>query len=230
MGLREYRTKRHFAKTPEPKGKKRKDKAGQRFVIQKHAARRLHYDFRLEIDGVLVSWAVPKGPSLDPAEKRLAAHVEDHPLEYRDFEGIIPQGEYGGGTVLVWDQGTWEADGDFASQYGRGRMKFRLNGEKLQGGWNLVRMKGKKPGADDGLLFKENDDAARPLSEFDVEQREPKSVLTGRTLEEIGAQADRVWRSNRDNGQAPVKPAARPQRRSPQTLQLSPGKVKGATQ
>jgi bifunctional non-homologous end joining protein LigD len=141
MALREYRQKRRFATTPEPRGKRAAKTSRQRFVVQKHAARRLHYDFRLELDGVLKSWAVPKGPCLDPAEKRLAAHVEDHPLEYRDFEGIIPQGEYGGGTVLVWDRGTWEADRDLSAAYRAGRMKFRLKGEKLSGGWNLVRMK-----------------------------------------------------------------------------------------
>src|SRR5947199_4601115 len=149
MALEEYKRKRNFKKTPEPGGKKAKAKSkGLSYVIQKHAATRLHYDFRLELDGVLLSWAVPKGPSLDPAEKRLAVHVEDHPIDYGGFEGIIPKGQYGGGTVLLWDRGTWEplaedAD-DAAAAYRKGRLKFRLHGEKLQGGWNLVRMGGRR--------------------------------------------------------------------------------------
>ena len=136
MGLAEYRRKRTFTRTPEPAGKK---PAGRRrgrgvFVVQKHAASRLHYDFRLESEGVLKSWAVPKGPSLDPRDKRLAVEVEDHPLEYGDFEGTIPEGEYGGGRVLLWDRGHWEPEGDAAEALRRGRLKFKLEGEKLRGG------------------------------------------------------------------------------------------------
>src|SRR5438552_2440161 len=130
MGLTEYKRKRHFQSTPEPAGKKSRT-AGRSFVVQKHAASHLHYDFRLELDGVLKSWAVPKGPSLDPAVKRLAMHVEDHPVEYGSFEGIIPQGQYGGGTVMLWDRGDWEPIGDAAEGYRKGRLKFRLHGEKL---------------------------------------------------------------------------------------------------
>src|SRR5690242_1565081 len=138
--LQEYRAKRDFARTPEPAGAARAGAAdGNSYVIQKHAARRLHYDFRLELGGVLKSWAVPKGPSLDPKERRLAVHVEDHPLDYGEFEGIIPPGEYGGGTVLLWDRGTWEPEGDPVRGYGKGHLRFQLHGDKLRGSWSLVR-------------------------------------------------------------------------------------------
>lgn len=234
MPLQEYRRKRRFSETPEPAGERPRAKTPtkhtQRFVVQKHAASRLHYDFRLEIDGVLKSWAIPKGPCLDPAEKRLAAHVEDHPIEYRDFEGIIPQGEYGGGTVVVWDAGTWESDHDLAEQYRRGRMKFRLQGKKLQGGWNLVRMRARKPGADDWLLIKERDEAARPLSDFDVLQKKPKSVLTGRTLEQIAREADRVWHSNRGEAKPAITSGARGGKagRTAPKRRLAAGRLHGA--
>src|SRR4030088_261318 len=143
MALEEYRQKRDFRKTPEPTGAAQPtEETSDRlsFVIQKHAARRLHYDFRLEFDGVLKSWAVPKGPSLDPTQKRLAVHVEDHPLDYGGFEGIIPPHQYGAGTVLLWDRGSWSPVGDPLLNYRRGRLKFHLNGQKLHGLWNLVRM------------------------------------------------------------------------------------------
>src|SRR5690606_29232770 len=145
MALETYHSKRDFKATPEPRGTARRKRAsGNSFVIQKHAARRLHYDLRLEIDGVLKSWAVTKGPSLVPGERRLAVHVEDHPLEYGSFEGTIPQGEYGGGTVIVWDRGTWEPIGDVHKGYAKGHLDFRLNGEKLSGEWHLVRMGAKR--------------------------------------------------------------------------------------
>src|SRR5690606_35400731 len=145
MGLEEYRRKRDFKKTPEPRGRKARSKAVERrFVVQKHAARRLHYDFRLELDGVLKSWAVPKGPSLVPAEKRLAAQTEDHPLDYADFEGVIPKGEYGGGTVVVWDRGYWTPIGDPHAGLEKGDLTFDLAGDKLRGRWHLVRMKPRK--------------------------------------------------------------------------------------
>src|SRR5881394_1450321 len=128
MALETYRRKRDFRRTPEPQGGRARHKSSYRFVIQKHAARRLHYDFRLELDGTLKSWAVPKGPSLDPREKRLAVHVEDHPIEYGKFEGVIPKGEYGGGTVLLWDRGVWIPEGDLVASYRRGRMEFTLEG------------------------------------------------------------------------------------------------------
>ena len=163
MALDTYRRKRNFRVTPEPKGRKPKvKKRGLAFVIQTHAASHLHYDFRLELDGVLLSWAVPKGPSLVPSDKRLAMHVEDHPIEYGDFEGIIPAKQYGAGTVLLWDRGTWLPKEDPVAGYRKGKLKFDLQGEKLHGGWTLVRSHGWKYGGDKAwLLIKEDDDAAR---------------------------------------------------------------------
>jgi bifunctional non-homologous end joining protein LigD len=202
MPLETYRKKRDFSRTPEPQGSKSgapKKKRGLRFVIQKHAATRLHYDFRLELDGVLKSWAVPKGPSLDPGEKRLAVHVEDHPVEYGTFEGVIPKGQYGGGTVLLWDRGTWVADeGDAARSYAEGKIKFHLDGKKLRGGWMLVRMTGARAG-DDGenwLLIKERDEEARPGSGDAVIVEQAESVASGETIEEIATDPRRVWDSN----------------------------------
>lgn len=196
MGLTEYRRKRDFRVTAEPRGGRTKSHKGLAFVVQKHAASHLHYDFRLDLDGVLRSWAVPKGPSLDPATKRLAMQVEDHPLEYGGFEGIIPKGEYGGGTVLIWDQGTWEPKGDGKQGFRDGSLKFVLHGEKLQGGWMLVRKGGKRgdPGERHWFLFKERDQYAKPT--IDVTAKMPLSVTTGRDLEEIAQQADRVWGPN----------------------------------
>ena len=150
MALTEYRSKRDFAKTPEPAGRATLETASPTlsFVVQKHAARRLHYDFRLELEGVLKSWAVPKGPSLDPGEKRLAVHVEDHPLEYGGFEGVIPHGQYGAGTALIWDRGSWTPlDPEPQAAYAKGNLKFVLDGEKLHGRWALVRMGGKHAGS-----------------------------------------------------------------------------------
>ncbi|HEX3417126.1 MAG TPA: DNA ligase D [Stellaceae bacterium] len=232
MALEEYRRKRDFRKTPEPAGVAapyEKTGAGLSFVIQKHAARRLHYDFRLELDGVLKSWAVPKGPSLDPGEKRLAVHVEDHPLDYGGFEGVIPEGEYGGGTVLLWDRGTWiPADPDPDAAYRKGSLKFVLNGEKLHGKWALVRMGGKasKERRENWLLIKERDDEALPQSGDAVVKDNPLSVATGRSLDTIAADRDWVWHSNRgDNEKPPVQtiapqdiPGAR-KRRMPDKLQ-----------
>jgi bifunctional non-homologous end joining protein LigD len=163
------------------------------FVVHKHGARRLHYDFRLEIDGVLKSWALPKGPSLAPRQKRLAVQVEDHPLAYADFEGIISEG-YGAGSVMLWDQGTWSPVGDPAEGYRQGKLEFTLNGKKLRGGFVLVRMKGKagKRGAN-WLLMKRRDSSARATEEGDVLVEEPLSALTGRSQEEIAADHDRTW-------------------------------------
>ena len=204
MGLREYRRKRDFKKTPEPAGQVSVPPRDQErsYLIQKHAASRLHYDFRLELEGVLKSWAVPKGPSLDPADKRLAMHVEDHPLEYGEFEGIIPKGQYGGGTVLLWDRGTWEPIGDPHKSYRAGSLKFTLKGEKLRGGWALVKIGGRRKDGDDRswLLIKERDQQARPGQAESIVASEPKSVATGRTIEQIAAAGDRVWHSNRDGG------------------------------
>jgi bifunctional non-homologous end joining protein LigD len=199
MALERYRQKRDFRVTPEPAGK-----VGQRrsrklaFVIQKHAATRLHYDFRLELNGVLLSWAVPKGPSLDPNDKRLAMHVEDHPLEYGDFEGVIPPKQYGAGTVMLWDRGTWTPKADPDEGYAKGRLKFELDGEKLKGGWNLVRSRSGKYGGDNSwLLFKEADEFARLGAEGLIAEDRPESVVSGRSLEQIAVDADRVWHSNK---------------------------------
>jgi bifunctional non-homologous end joining protein LigD len=216
MALEEYHKKRHFDRTPEPKGEAASSPGRRLYLIQKHDASRLHYDFRLEDAGVLLSWAVPKGPSLDPHERRLAVQVEDHPLDYGDFEGIIPEGEYGGGTVLLWDRGSWEPVGDPVAGLRKGHLKFHLEGEKLRGGWALVRLRG--DGDDDRknwLLIKENDDTARPGSEGDVLEERPESVATGRELPEIAADPDRVWSSNREatakaKAQARAKATAAP--------------------
>ena len=192
--LREYRRKRHFALTPEPAGEATQEQpesaeppAGSRllYVIHKHDASRLHYDLRLELDGVLKSWAVPKGPCLDPSQKRLAVHVEDHPVEYGTFEGTIPEGEYGGGTVLLWDQGWWEPLGEPAEAYQAGALRFGLHGRKLQGEWKLVRFRGRTDEGDNWLLIKGKDDFARPLAEADILKEAPNSVATGRSLAEI---------------------------------------------
>src|SRR5437762_10911492 len=159
MGLQRYHRKRDFGKTPEPRGGlTERRRSGLRIVVQKHAARRLHYDFRLELDGALKSWAVPKGPSLDPADKRMAVHVEDHPLDYANFEGMIPPGHYGAGTVIVWDRGVWVPEGDPDAAYHAGKLKFELRGEKLHGHWTLVRMHGSRQKERDAwLLIKERD-------------------------------------------------------------------------
>ena len=162
-----------------------------RFVVQKHDASRLHYDLRLELNGVLLSWAVPKGPSLDWNDKRLAVHVEDHPIEYLKFEGIIPKHEYGGGTVMVWDLGNWKPRYDAQQDYERGELKFALFGEKLQGGWMLKRLNNR--GENEWLLIKEKDSAMRNSDELNVLSAMPESVLTGRTLDEISADTTIVW-------------------------------------
>lgn len=174
--LAHYRSKRDFSITPEPKGKKRKAGQALTFVIQKHAASRLHYDFRLELDGVLVSWAVPKGPSYDPSDKRMAIHVEDHPLSYGSFEGTIPSKQYGAGTVIVWDHGTWEPVGDPHEGLAQGKLVFRLHGQKMAGLWELVKMA--KGGAKQAhwLLFKKRDELARPKTEFDVLTAYPDKI------------------------------------------------------
>jgi bifunctional non-homologous end joining protein LigD len=188
MGLAKYRAKRNFSRTPEPRGKRAAPATKPRFFIQKHAATRLHYDLRLELDGVLKSWAVPHGPSLNPDVRTLAVAVEDHPLDYGTFEGIIPQGEYGGGTVMLWDRGTWEVEGDGLRNYKKGKLRFTLHGEKLRGAWTLVRMSGQaSDGGKNWLLIKRRDSAARPPKLSDITVSEPNSVTTGRTLEEIAA-------------------------------------------
>ena len=202
MSLEKYQKKRDFRRTPEPRGgpsrSRAKDAArrvAREFVIQKHAASRLHYDLRLELEGVLKSWAVPKGPSLDPAEKRLAVHVEDHPLEYGSFEGVIPEGEYGGGTVLLWDRGEWIPEGDPRAGYRNGRLAFELSGEKLRGSWRLVRMRGDGGEDKNWLLIKHRDAAARSSAKGDILEEREESVITGRDLAAISADRDRIWRS-----------------------------------
>jgi bifunctional non-homologous end joining protein LigD len=193
--LAKYRAKRDFAITSEPSGERARPHAGRSYVIQQHAARRLHYDFRLELDGVLLSWSVPKGPSLSPTEKRLAVRTEDHPLDYADFEGIIPKGQYGGGTVSLWDRGTWEPDGDAQEAMRKGRLTFVLHGEKLRGRWHLIRTRGDGK-TDSWLLFKSRDAAAN--ENLDIVKAKPRSVSSGRTLDEIAANPDhRVWVSDR---------------------------------
>jgi len=212
VALDEYKRKRDFSRTPEPAGRARAGRPGFSFVVQKHAASRLHYDFRLELDGVLKSWAVPKGPSLDPAEKRLAMETEDHPLDYAAFEGVIPEDQYGGGTVLVWDSGTWEpVSEDPRDAYAKGRLKFRLHGEKLRGGWMLVRIKGRdrRDRGKTWLLVKERDGEARPASEYDVTAARPESVKSGRGLEEVARERDRVWNSRAGERATPAHAGAR---------------------
>ncbi len=174
-----YEKKRHFDVTTEPKPAKRHSKTGQLFVVQKHQARNLHYDFRLEADGVLKSWAVPKGPSLDPMTRRLAMAVEDHPLDYAQFEGIIPAGEYGGGTVMVWDYGQYvpSTESNVSSALRHGELKFSLRGKKLKGSWVLVHMRDRQ-----WLLIKHRD---RYASNVSITDSAPKSALSRRTLAEI---------------------------------------------
>jgi bifunctional non-homologous end joining protein LigD len=223
VALDVYRKKRKFGVTPEPRGRKEK-RSGHRYVIQKHAARRLHYDLRLELDGVMKSWAVTRGPSLDPGEKRLAVHVEDHPVEYNTFEGTIPQGEYGGGTVMIWDSGRWTPEGDPHQGLAKGHLTFDLDGEKLHGRWHLVRLRARpKERRDNWLLIKSKDEAARGTRGEDILEEEPLSVATGRSMEEIaeGKGKKRVWHSNHGTKKPPAqqkvpvgKPAAKPRARA----------------
>jgi bifunctional non-homologous end joining protein LigD len=200
--LETYRAKRNFAETREPSGgKAKKAKQGFSFVVQKHDATRLHYDFRLELDGVLKSWAVTRGPSYDPRDKRLAVQVEDHPLEYGGFEGTIPKGQYGGGTVMLWDRGTWEPLGDPHEGLEKGDLKFRLSGERMTGEWVLVRMKGGRERGDskrqNWLLIKHRDETAS--EDNPITETATTSVATGRTLDAIAA-GNGVWRSEASGG------------------------------
>jgi bifunctional non-homologous end joining protein LigD len=211
VALETYRKKRQFGVTPEPRGRTGRS-SGHRYVIQKHAARRLHYDLRLELDGVMKSWAVTRGPSLDPNDKRLAVHVEDHPIDYNSFEGTIPEGEYGGGTVMIWDRGTWTPEGDPHAGYAKGHLIFDLHGEKLHGRWHLVRM---RPRAgerhENWLLIKGKDEEARGPRGKDILEEKSRSVVTDRTIEEIAAGKGgkkRVWHSNRAEGSANVEDKA----------------------
>lgn len=189
--LETYRAKRDFGRTDEPAGTDRRGH-GDAFVVQKHAASRLHYDFRLEIDGVLASWAVARGPSLVPAEKRLAVRVEDHPLEYADFEGTIGKSQYGAGEVIVWDRGRYITEGDPAEGLVDGRLDFVLEGRKLKGRWHLIRMKREpRDRGEDWLLIKGADDAARHGNDPDILEEAPASVISGRTIEDIAAGGSR---------------------------------------
>ena len=199
--LTEYKRKRNFKKTTEPSGKLGpRSRRGLRFVVQKHAASHLHYDFRLELDGVMKSWAVPKGPCYDPKVRRLAMEVEDHPIEYNTFEGTIPAGEYGGGTVMVWDRGTYEPEGGggedaIRTGYDRGDLKIVMHGKRLFGGWVLVRMRRDDAGRAQWLLIKHRDEFAS--AEVDVTAVATTSVASGRTMEQIAGRGRRVWHSNR---------------------------------
>src|SRR5438552_7963045 len=220
MPLQEYRRKRRFKETPEPPPKV-ESKAGHRFVVQKHRASHLHYDFRLEMKGVLKSWAVPKGPSLNPADKRLAMQVEDHPVSYFDFEGIIPPGNYGAGTVMVWDVGTWEplsptpvngkyvpaTEKEAIAMLQKGDLKFRLHGKRLKGDFALIHMKSRRAGTKgtEWLLIKKHDEYA--VAGFDPEKYKT-SVLSGRTMEEIaGDQGSAEWESDRPAAKGKAKQA-----------------------
>jgi bifunctional non-homologous end joining protein LigD len=207
VGLDEYDRKRNFRRTPEPRGKNRKRATARggasaapparQFVVQQHAARRLHWDFRLELDGVLKSWAIPKGPSLVAGERRMAAQTEDHPLEYAGFEGVIPKGEYGGGTVVVWDRGLWQPIGDPQRGLAQGKLDFTLAGEKLRGRWHLVRLRPRDGdrGRASWLLIKGRDAEARPATAGAVVATERASVLTGREIDAVAREADRTWSS-----------------------------------
>jgi bifunctional non-homologous end joining protein LigD len=220
MSLDEYKRKRRFEDTPEPPPKVEK-KSRHRFVVQRHAATRLHYDFRLEMEGVLKSWAVPKGPSLDPADKRLAMQVEDHPVSYFDFEGTIPQGNYGGGTVMVWDVGTWEplspipvngeylpgAEKEAIAMLAKGDLKFRLKGKRLKGDFALVHIKARRPGSkgNEWLLIKKKDDEV--VAGFDIDAYET-SILTDRTMPQIaGDEGSAEWKSSPPAARGSVKAA-----------------------
>lgn len=202
--LRDYQRKRDFTRTAEPKGAvgKAARRGKLRYLIQKHAARALHYDFRLEWNGTLMSWAIPKGPSENPNDKRLAVHVEDHPLEYGSFEGTIPKGEYGGGTVMLWDEGTWQPhEDDVDAALKKGKLAFTLHGERLKGDWALVRLRKRSAkDRDNWLLIKEHDEFERPDGALSTE-REMASVKSGRSMEEIAA-GKAVWHSNKTNGKA----------------------------
>jgi bifunctional non-homologous end joining protein LigD len=190
--LREYNRKRNFTRTAEPQGKLRR-RTGRLFVVQKHAARRLHYDFRLELDGVLKSWAVTRGPSLSPADKRLAVRTEDHPLDYAEFEGRIPEGEYGAGSVIVWDRGRWSTEGDPHQQLAKGHLVVDLDGSKLKGRWHLVHMRGRDVrGKENWLLIKADDAYAVTSGKADLLEAKPRSVKTGRTIEDIAGSTVKI--------------------------------------
>ena len=195
--LKKYRSMRDFSDTPEPSGKEKRPRAKRpTFVIQKHQASHLHYDFRLEMEGVLKSWAVPKGPSYDPSVKRLAMMTEDHPYEYGSFEGVIPEGNYGAGNVIIWDNGTWEfiePGDDPVKALAQGKLTFRMFGKKMFGEWALVKIRGRSPKGNEWLLLKHRDEFAN--EDVDVTKLAPRSVVSNKSVSEVGS--GRVWQSNR---------------------------------
>src|SRR5258707_13570589 len=218
VALEEYKRKRRFSETPEPPPKVEKSK-GHRFVVKRNRAPRLHYDFRLEMEGVLKSWAVPKGPSLDPTDKRLAMQVEDHPVSYFDFEGKIPEGNYGAGTVMVWDVGTWEplspeaingkylpgTEAEAAAMIKKGDLKFRLHGKRLNGDFALIHMKARRPGSKgtEWLMIKKHDDHV--VEPFDIDKYDT-SVLSSKTMAQIAGDEDSAeWQSSKKASRGRVK-------------------------
>jgi bifunctional non-homologous end joining protein LigD len=223
VSLERYRAKRDFARTPEPDASARADAAeaeGRLFCIQQHAARRMHWDLRLQLGDALKSWAVPQGPSLDPKVRRLAVHVEDHPLDYARFEGVIPKGNYGAGQVIVWDIGEWVPMVDPEEGYRKGNLKFRLDGDKLRGGYALVRIKGDRQKGDNWLLIKERDLEVRPEAEGKVTNERPESVLTGRRVDEVTEDDEQVWLP----GEGPVEQADA----APPPKRVRPSRLTGA--
>jgi len=223
-GLQTYHSKRDFGVTREPRGKLARGRGKHRFVIQRHDATRLHYDLRLELGGVYKSWAVTKTPSLDPAVKRLAVEVEDHPIEYGTFEGTIPKGQYGGGTVQLWDRGTWTSQTDDPEgDLKRGSLKIVMDGERMHGKWALIRMRDRDEESGrkvrhNWLLIKEIDDEAKRGTAGDALARDVTSVKTGRTLDEIAAKSGKVWNSNRstkENVSALKRAAPKAQKKTP---------------
>jgi bifunctional non-homologous end joining protein LigD len=231
-----YWKKRDFGKTAEPRGKAGAKK-GFNYVIQKHDATRLHYDLRLELDGVMLSWAVTRGPSLIPGDKRLAIHVEDHPIEYNKFEGVIPEGQYGGGTVMIWDKGTWTPDFDAHKGMKKGHLQFELHGAKLKGHWHLVRMR-PRPGErqEPWLLIKGDDEFARKKSDPDILEEMADSAATSRSMDEIASQKKRVWHSNRSADDQPEAKRAKSAPKAAKSMAMSkrgsskkkPVKIEGA--
>ncbi len=229
MALEAYRSKRNFAATAEPRGRTPHE-TNDIFVVQKHDATRLHYDFRLALDGLLKSWAVTRGPSLVPGEKRLAVAVEDHPLEYADFEGTIAEGEYGGGSVIVWDRGAWTPIGDPHKGLEKGQLDFELRGQKLRGRWHLVRMRA-KPGEkrENWLLIKGDDEFARPAGAADILDERPESVKTGRSIEDVAGEP-----AGGSSKTGEIKPggggaaAAKPSSRAGKRAAPDPTEVEGA--
>lgn len=205
--LKKYRAMRRFNDTPEPAGGKPKDGGLPIFVIQKHHASHLHYDFRLEMEGVLKSWSVPKGPSYDPGTKRLAMMTEDHPYDYASFEGVIPAGNYGAGNVIIWDEGTWELTEpeDPVEGLKKGKLAFKMYGKKMFGEWALVKIKGRSPKGNEWLLLKHNDGWAN--SEVDVTEVAPNSVVSNLGVDEIGA--ENIWESNRKSSRKAPTVASR---------------------